>query len=206
MQKDTPKFCSAINRNERHSSSTAQLLTIKFLICNGLTVLLTIFEEMELLNVLPPHIVDLSNLLVVMNSATNFIVYFKWSRLFRSSDSTGLGNGCSGAQSKYALQYVNSTSNVELGNGMLMVVEASPPHQHLSARTKHMSSHTIRLSPYMHSSERRLSNRSIREPLLTTSLPTATTPSLNIPFYTLDQCVTMRQQWRERKCEYIGTR
>ena len=58
-------------------------LTIKFLLCNAMTIVMTALEVIGQLHSLPGYLIDVSNLLVVVNSATNFIVYFRWQHVKR---------------------------------------------------------------------------------------------------------------------------
>lgn len=81
------------HNNETAATRLSLVLSAKFLLCNMLTVFLTIVET-----VLGVHfdwflyLVDVSNFLVVLNSATNFFVYFRWRRFFQRQHSTLIAN------------------------------------------------------------------------------------------------------------------
>ncbi|VDM54557.1 unnamed protein product [Angiostrongylus costaricensis] len=106
----TNVISSFTTQQQREQSTTVMLLivTIVFALCNTLPFLLNVVES-----VFPDFFVDprtaniaftlndLSNLLVVLNSATTFIVYFIFSEKYRQTLFFIIKNGCSASISDY---------------------------------------------------------------------------------------------------------
>ncbi|KAJ1366745.1 hypothetical protein KIN20_027498 [Parelaphostrongylus tenuis] len=97
-------------QQQREQSTTVMLLivTIVFAVCNTLPFLLNVAESVFPDLFVDPRtaniaftINDLSNLLVVLNSATTFIVYFIFSEKYRQTLFFIIKNGCSASISDY---------------------------------------------------------------------------------------------------------
>ncbi|CAJ0588612.1 unnamed protein product [Cylicocyclus nassatus] len=97
-------------QQQREQSTTVMLLivTIVFAVCNTLPFLLNVVESVFPDLFVDPrtsHIAytinDLSNLLVVLNSATTFIVYFMFSEKYRQTLLFIIKNGCCASISDY---------------------------------------------------------------------------------------------------------
>ncbi|VDL74679.1 unnamed protein product [Nippostrongylus brasiliensis] len=97
-------------QQQREQSTTVMLLvvTIVFAVCNTLPFLLNVVESVFPDIFVDPrttHIAytlnDLSNLLVVLNSATTFLVYFSFSEKYRQTLIFIIKNGCCASISDY---------------------------------------------------------------------------------------------------------
>ncbi|KAI6176847.1 G-PROTEIN-RECEP-F1-2 domain-containing protein [Aphelenchoides bicaudatus] len=97
------------------------LVVLLFISCNTIALLINIFEE-NLASVLSwkiNYIIDFSNLLVAFNSSFNFIIYYRFSRLFRRNFRSCVCGRCSLAHSNSILVKESPAllNGLEMGNG-----------------------------------------------------------------------------------------
>lgn len=99
------------------------LVVLLFISCNTIALLINVFEE-HLSAALAwriNYIIDFSNLLVAFNSSFNFIIYYRFSKLFRRNFRSCVCGRCSLAHSNSILvkESPNAaliTNGLELGN------------------------------------------------------------------------------------------